>query len=163
MQLKWLVCEDWPLNGLCKTITCQIAVKVSLASFMPRFSTNEWCTASECNHAYLIIDNIDYITGIGNVIDHSSSTYGNLIPDPTPKRRKGSGTHRALSGACWHGISEFYRTNQIHAMWLAHDYHVTQCDSQLKMIMELFVTISGFSFAKSFMAGAVDKKIYTEI
>ena len=35
-----------------------------------------------------------------STVDHSSSTYGNLIPDPTPKRRKGSGTHQVLSGAC---------------------------------------------------------------
>ena len=49
-----------------------------------------------------------------------------LSPDPTPKRRKGSGTHQALSWACWCGISEFCR-----AMWLTCDYHVIPGYSQL--------------------------------
>ena len=51
-----------------------------------------------------------------------------LMPGPHPQK---CGTHRALSGACWRDISEFCRTNQIHAMWLACDHHVIPRDSQL--------------------------------
>ena len=66
--------------------------------------------------------------------DHVQLTSSEAIvssPDPTPKWRKGSGAHRALSGTCWHGISKFCCTNQINAMWLARDYHVTPRYSRL--------------------------------
>ena len=43
-----------------------------------------------------------------------------LIPRPHPHGGKGSGIHRAISGAyIW-----LYHTNQIHAIWFTCDYHV---------------------------------------
>ena len=56
-------------------------------------------------------------------------------PDPTPKRRKGSGTHQALFGSYWLGMSEFCRTNQSCAMWLTCDYHVIPHYSQLLLLV----------------------------
>ena len=56
-------------------------------------------------------------------------------PHPTPKRRKGSGTHQALFGSCWLGMSEFCCTNQSCAMWLICDYNVILHYSQLLLLM----------------------------
>ena len=56
-------------------------------------------------------------------------------PDPTPKRRKGSGTHQALFGSCWLGMSEFCCTNQSRAMWLTCDSHVIPHYSLLVLLV----------------------------
>jgi hypothetical protein len=65
--------------------------------------------------------NIIYIENEGAIVLVSS-------PDPTAKRRKGSGTHRAVSGLA---DMAFLNTDTPHAMWLTCDYHVTPRYTQL--------------------------------
>ena len=48
-----------------------------------------------------------------------------LSPDPTPKEGKGLVHIERFFGL----VSEYGHPNQIHAMWLACDYHVTPCYS----------------------------------
>ena len=40
---------------------------------------------------------------------------------------------QVFSGASWRGDSEFCCINQVYAMWLAYDYHVTLCYTHLRI------------------------------
>ena len=57
-----------------------------------------------------------------------------LVSSLTPPPKGGKGLVH-IEHSLGLGISEFCHTNQIHAMWLTRDYHVTPCYSQLMLYM----------------------------